>query len=54
MTAESQNSGEETAIARQRLGKHAATAADTRAKVKELLDPVFSVLSMLRLPSDDH
>jgi hypothetical protein len=39
----------ETAIARQRLGKHALAAMDTHATMDELLEAVFIMRSMPRL-----
>jgi hypothetical protein len=36
---------EESAVARQRLGKHVPAAKNTYATIEELLDAVFSVVS---------
>jgi hypothetical protein len=39
----------ETSIARQRLGKHVPAGTNTQATIEELLETVFSVVSVLRL-----
>jgi hypothetical protein len=36
----------ETAVARQRLYKHVSTATDTHATIEEILEALFSVLSL--------
>jgi hypothetical protein len=42
------------AVARQWHSKHFSVAPNTHTTVKELLDMVFSVQSMLRLYNEDH
>jgi hypothetical protein len=44
---------EETAVTRQRLGKHIPAATNTHATMEELLDMVFSVQSVLMLYNND-
>jgi hypothetical protein len=44
----------EAATARQQISKHAPTATDMHATLEELLDEVFSILSIMRLYSEDH
>jgi hypothetical protein len=42
------------AIARQWHGRHVSTAATQQAAVEEMLDVVFSILSLLRLHSENR
>jgi hypothetical protein len=51
MTVESRNSA---AISRQRPGKHVASAKDRHAEIKEMLEAVFPMWSVLRLYSEDQ
>jgi hypothetical protein len=44
---------EETFTVRQRLGKHVPAATNTKAKIEELLETVFSVGSVPRLYNED-
>jgi hypothetical protein len=44
---------EETAIARQRHGKHVSVAVDMHATVEELLEAVFSMWSVPRLYNEN-
>jgi hypothetical protein len=45
---------EETAVSRQRYGKHVYLAVDTHPTIEELLEAVFYVWFMLRLYSEGH
>jgi ribosome-interacting GTPase 1 len=45
---------EELAVARQQLNKHVSVAMDMQATIKELLETMFSMQSMLRIYSESH